>query len=105
MDPEGDPRRRNSAMSSESERSAMAKAIQWAYRIMAVSLEMVLPGVAGVLLDRFVGSVVVFTLAGFALGFTAAGFHLAAMVRPPKGRTPPSASTQSQDRVEEGTKD
>ena len=82
-------------MSSDSEPSAMAKAFRWAYRIMAVSLEMVLPGVAGVLLDRFLGSVVVFTLAGFALGFTAAGFHLAAMTRPRDG-PPLSTNARSQ---------
>jgi hypothetical protein len=88
------------AMSSDSDRSAVARAIQWAYRIMAVSLAMVLPGVAGVLIDRYLGTVVVFTLAGFALGFTAAGLQLAAMTRP-KRRDSKSARADTKANIEE----
>jgi hypothetical protein len=67
----------------------MAKAVEWATRIMTVSLEMVLPGIVGVLIDRYLGTIVVFTLVGFALGFTAAGFHLVAMTRQPHTQDPP----------------
>lgn len=59
----------------------MATAMQWVSRIVTVSLEMVLPGIAGVLADDYLGTLVVFTLIGFALGFAAAGWHLTAMVR------------------------
>jgi hypothetical protein len=88
-------------MPSDSEPSAMAQAYRWAYRIMLVSLEMVVPGVAGVLVDRFLGTLVVFTLAGFALGFTAAGFHMAAMLRPPHGRESSATKTDSNANTEE----
>lgn len=70
------------------DRSAMAKAMQWVSRILTVSLEMVLPGIAGVLADQYLGTLIVFTLIGFALGFTAAGWHLAAMTRQPESRSP-----------------
>ena len=79
------------------EPSTMAKAMQWVSRIFTVSLEMVLPGIAGVLADRYLGTVVVFTLIGFALGFTAAGWHLMAMTRPPSETSsrPVSKTTDS----------
>lgn len=79
----------------------MARAIQWANRIMAVSLEMVLPGVVGVLVDKYLGTLVVFTLVGFALGFTAAGLHLAAITRPSRGREELSASDATNENTAE----
>lgn len=75
-------------MPPASDPSAMATAFQWASRIVTVSLEMVLPGLAGVFVDRYLGTLVVFTLLGFALGFAAAGWHLAAMIRAPGSRSP-----------------
>jgi hypothetical protein len=48
---------------------------------MVVSLEMVLPGLAGVWIDRWLGSLPVFTLLGFAAGSTAAVIHLIRMTR------------------------
>ena len=57
-------------------RSPMAVAYQWAWRIMTVSLEMVVPGLVGVALDRWLGTLVVFTLLGFAFGLTAGVWHL-----------------------------
>jgi hypothetical protein len=60
---------------------AMAIALEWVSRIMVVSLEMVLPGVAGQWLDsRYQTSF--FALLGFALGITLAIWHLIAMTRP-----------------------
>jgi F0F1-type ATP synthase assembly protein I len=59
----------------------MAKAYGWAARIMVVSLEMVLPGLAGYWLDQQLGTVVLFMLLGFGLGSTAAVVHLVRMVR------------------------
>lgn len=49
-------------------RSAMAKAAEWASRIMTISMEMVLPGLAGYWLDNKLGSKGVFMLMGFAAG-------------------------------------
>ena len=48
---------------------------------MVVSLEMVLPGLAGHWLDQRLGTVVLLMLIGFALGGTAATMHLLHMVR------------------------
>lgn len=63
------------------DRSAIAKAYQWASRIMLVALEMVLPGLAGHWLDRQLGTVVLFLLIGLALGSTGAVMHLIQMTR------------------------
>lgn len=43
---------------------------------MTISLEMVLPGLAGYWLDQKLGTVALFMLIGFALGCTAAVLHL-----------------------------
>jgi F0F1-type ATP synthase assembly protein I len=66
---------------STDDRSSIAKAYQWATRIMVVSLEMVLPGLAGLWLDKQLGTKVLFMLVGFGLGSTAAVVHLIRMVR------------------------
>ena len=63
------------------DRSQMARAYQWASRIMVVSLEMVLPGLAGHWLDVQLGTVILFTLVGFGLGTTGAVVHLIRMTR------------------------
>lgn len=58
---------------------------------MIVSLEMVLPGLAGYWVDQRLGTRVLFLLVGFALGTTAAVVHLIRMVRPlgrPQNRSP-----------------
>lgn len=49
-------------------RSATARASEWASRIMTISLEMVLPGLAGYWLDRRTGTLPLFLLLGFAVG-------------------------------------
>jgi hypothetical protein len=54
---------------------------------MVVSLEMVLPMLAGRWIDEKLGTVLLFLLVGLGLGCTAAVFHLIAMIRsdnPPK---------------------
>lgn len=66
------------------DRSPIAAAYQWATRIMVVSLEMVLPGLAGHWLDVQLGTVVLFLLIGLGLGCTAAVVHLVQMTRPVK---------------------
>ena len=50
---------------------------------MTVSLEMVVPGILGHLVDRWLGSKVVFTLIGFSVGLTTGMFHLLRMTRQP----------------------
>ena len=63
------------------DRSPAAKAYQWATRIMVVSLEMVLPGLAGYWIDRWLGSLVLFTMLGFTLGSWLGVVHLLRMTR------------------------
>ena len=63
------------------DRAPQAIAYHWASRIMTVSMEMVLPGILGHLVDRWLGSKVVFTLIGFSVGMTAGMVHLLRMTR------------------------
>jgi len=63
------------------DRSLMALAYQWVYRITGVALEMVLPGLAGCWLDRQLGTLVLFAMLGFAGGMTLGIWHLLAMTR------------------------
>ena len=53
---------------------------------MVVSLEMVLPGIAGYWLDKWLGTRVLFMLLGFALGCTASMYHLIQLTRSEKNR-------------------
>jgi F0F1-type ATP synthase assembly protein I len=71
------------------DRSPVAIAYQWASRIMLVALEMVLPGLVGHWIDRWLGTVVLFLLVGLGLGCTAAVVHLLQMVRADNRRQPP----------------
>jgi len=63
------------------DRSPIATAYQWASRIIVVALEMVLPGMAGLWLDKQLGTVLLFMLIGFGLGCTASVIHLVQMTR------------------------
>lgn len=65
----------------------MAKAMDWASRIIAISLEMVLPGVGGHWLDGKAGTSPLFLLLGFALGALLAGMQLMRMVSDVGGRS------------------
>ena len=67
-------------------RSPMARAAEWATRIMTISLEMVLPGLAGYWLDQQLGTVALFMLIGFALGCTGAVLHLIHLTRSSSGQ-------------------
>jgi hypothetical protein len=60
--------------------SSLALGLAWAYRIIAVSAEMVLPGLLGNWLDERLGAhFLVFV--GFGLGITAGIWHLLLMTR------------------------
>jgi hypothetical protein len=61
--------------------------MEWASRIMAVSLEMVLPGLAGWWLDSRVGWNV-FTGLGFIVGLIGGVTHLIVMTRPTHKASP-----------------
>jgi hypothetical protein len=61
---------------------------------MVVSLEMVLPGLAGYLVDRWIGTLVLFTMLGFAAGTTAAVMHLIRMTRADERKRSPLQVTE-----------
>ena len=63
-------------------RPPLAQAAAWAARVMTVALEMVLPGVVGIWIDRRLGTQVLFTLLGFAGGLTFAIWQLLKMIKP-----------------------
>lgn len=64
----------------QNEYSAVAVAMDWATRITAVSLEMVLPGIAGHWLDGWRGTKY-WTPLGFGFGMVAGIWHLLVMTR------------------------
>ena len=68
-------------VSTPEDRSPFAVAYQWAWRIIHVSLEMVVPGLIGLWLDRKLGTRVLFTLLCFAFGMTGGIWHLIHMTR------------------------
>ena len=61
-------------------RNPIGEAFDWAARVMAVSLEMFLPGLAGQWLDRRLGTTFL-TLLGFTFGLVAGVWHLLLMTR------------------------
>ena len=65
---------------SPSDRNPIGEAFDWAARVMAVSLEMFLPGLAGQWLDRRLGTTFL-TLLGFTFGLVAGVWHLLLMTR------------------------
>jgi F0F1-type ATP synthase assembly protein I len=64
------------------DRSALALAYGWAVRITAISLEMVVPILIGLWLDRKLGTVLVFVVLGAVVGVTAGLFHLIRLAGP-----------------------
>jgi len=66
----------------QDERSAISLAYAWATRVMVIAAEMVAPGLLGLWIDQKLGTLVVFALAGFALGITVAIMHLVRMTKP-----------------------
>lgn len=61
-------------------RSPMAKAIDLASQITSIGLTTVLPALGGHLLDRWLGTSVVFVVLGLAIGMTLAGLQLKRLV-------------------------
>ncbi len=76
-------------------RSPLAIALEWSATIMTISAEMVVPGLMGYWVDKWLGTRVLFLLAGFALGGTLAALQL---MRIAKGRDT-SGETSGDDRA------
>jgi F0F1-type ATP synthase assembly protein I len=63
------------------DRSPMAIAAVWVSRLIAVSFEMVVPGVIGYLVDQWLNTKIIFAIVGFGLGLTLGMWHLVRMSR------------------------
>lgn len=61
---------------SSDTRSPLAIAYQWAWRVIAVALEMVVPGLMGYGLDVWLGTRALFVIIGFVLGMALGVWHL-----------------------------
>jgi hypothetical protein len=75
------------------DRSRAARAYDLAWRVITVSVEMVLPGAFGYWVDQQLGTVCLFLLAGSALGLTLGIQHLIKFSR----SLPPDSSRPSHD--------
>ena len=58
------------------DRSTLAVALQWAYRVTAICFEMVVPGVIGLWCDNLLGTRFLFGICGFVLGMVLGVWHL-----------------------------
>jgi len=77
--------------SNETPQHPIGVAMEWVSRIMAVALEMVLPGLAGQWLDQRWGTSFL-ALLGFAFGLTVAIWHLLVFANQSKQGTKPASS-------------
>jgi hypothetical protein len=66
----------------------LAIAAEWTTRILTISAEMAIPGLAGNWLDRRLGTKVLFTLLGVGLGMALAGWELMKIVQAPPSDPP-----------------
>jgi F0F1-type ATP synthase assembly protein I len=73
----------------DDDRSPFALASEWTARITTVSLELVLPILAGVWLDQWLHLTPLFLILGVILGFATATMSLVWLTKPPR-RPPPS---------------
>ena len=85
-------------MTSPDDRSPIARASVWVTRIMTISLEMVLPGLAGYWLDQKLHTVALFMLIGFALGCTAAVMSLIQLTRSASAKQESEETVNSENR-------
>jgi hypothetical protein len=67
----------------------MAIAYTWAWRVITVSLEMVVPGLMGYWIDSRLGAKAVFVIAGFLAGMAMGVWHLIRIARD-SSRPPPT---------------
>ncbi len=72
----------------------MAKAVAWSSEVISIAIEMVLPMLLGIWLDRKLGTVMVFVLLGAVLGFSLGLFHLVRLTKPRHGSSAPDKSAK-----------
>ena len=78
-------------------RSATAKAVDIASRLITVSLCLVLPIVGGYFIDQYLGTVAVFIVLGLLFGMLAAGVQLMKLIAPGGVLNPDSATGNKTD--------
>jgi F0F1-type ATP synthase assembly protein I len=71
-------------------RSPIALAYQWSARITSISLELVVPVLAGYWLDQRWGTLPLVLIVGVILGFTTATLSLLRLTKPPRSDPPPN---------------
>jgi len=81
---------------SPDDRSPLAQGIAWSTRVTAIALEMVVPGLIGLWIDRRLGTVAVFLFLGMILGVTTGILQLARLAAS-EGRGGPSDGKSSED--------
>ena len=81
------------------ESRAIGLALEWVSRILAISLVMILPGVAGHWLDGKLGTNFL-ALLGFGLGLVAGMAALLAMTRRSSAKSPANESNREQNKDE-----
>ena len=71
----------NRVESKDDQRSRIARAWGWSSQLTSIALEMVLPCIAGLWIDRQLGTVMVFLILGVVFGMTAGMIHLVQFAR------------------------
>jgi F0F1-type ATP synthase assembly protein I len=66
---------------NDDDRSMMARGWSWGHQAMSISLEMVVPGLLGLWVDRQVGTLPLFLILGVIFGMTAGMIHLMQFAR------------------------
>jgi len=64
------------------DRSSLARAMVWSSRVTTISLEMAVPGLVGVWLDRRLGTGMLLVVVGVILGFALGMWHLIKLANP-----------------------
>jgi F0F1-type ATP synthase assembly protein I len=75
----------------------MAEASAWASHVMTISLEMVIPGLIGLWIDRQLGTVMLFLVLGVALGMTVGMLHLVRLATSMHGDEPSDQESSDND--------
>lgn len=60
----------------DDDRSKIARAWGWGTQVISIAMEMVIPGVVGLWIDRLLGTVMAFLILGVVFGMTTGMIHL-----------------------------
>ena len=84
------------------DRSPLARAAEWSSRATTIALEMVIPAVVGLWIDRQLGTVMVFLLLGAILGLTAGMWQLIRMATEAQRGEPSDGKSSEHDAQQSG---